>query len=284
MDGPHDWDLLAIVRSCSSTTASTTVSSPPPPPPQPQQPPPFTYSPTSTLFGFSNPVTTTTSFSTGYQEICSTSTPAFTVSRVVKPLSNTGSHSQSQRIKKRKKLMKKVCHVPSEGLSSDKWAWRKYGQKPIKGSPYPRGYYKCSSSKGCLARKQVERNKSDPKMFIITYTSDHNHPFPTHRSTLAGSTRQKTLTPTSTPPASPSATSVSPLTERSESNTDDKQGLSDLMLNDDFYAGFDQIDDVIDDTDCFSEFFSTSSEFPWLANGCTTTTTASTVASAGGVV
>ncbi|KAJ6830391.1 putative WRKY transcription factor 65 [Iris pallida] len=59
--------------------------------------------------------------------------------------------------------------------SSDSWAWRKYGQKPIKGSPYPRGYYRCSSSKGCPARKQVERSHVDPAMLVVTYSSEHNH-------------------------------------------------------------------------------------------------------------
>lgn len=59
--------------------------------------------------------------------------------------------------------------------SSDSWAWRKYGQKPIKGSPYPRGYYRCSSSKGCPARKQVERSHVDPGMLVVTYSSEHNH-------------------------------------------------------------------------------------------------------------
>ncbi|CAL4888636.1 unnamed protein product [Urochloa decumbens] len=43
------------------------------------------------------------------------------------------------RSKRRKNQVKKVvCHVPADGSSSDVWAWRKYGQKPIKGSPYPR--------------------------------------------------------------------------------------------------------------------------------------------------
>ncbi|KAF3335952.1 putative WRKY transcription factor 14 [Carex littledalei] len=51
------------------------------------------------------------------------------------------------------------------------------------------GYYRCSSSKGCSARKQVERSRTDPNMLVITYTSEHNHPWPTHRNTLAGSTR-----------------------------------------------------------------------------------------------
>jgi hypothetical protein len=77
----------------------------------------------------------------------------------------------------------------SEDVPADLWAWRKYGQKPIKGSPYPRGYYRCSSSKGCLARKQVERSHSDPSMLIISYSAEHNHPWPSHRNSLAGSTR-----------------------------------------------------------------------------------------------
>lgn len=63
---------------------------------------------------------------------------------------------------------------------SDCWSWRKYGQKPIKGSPYPRGYYKCSTSKGCLAKKQVERCRTDASMLIVTYTSTHNHPSPSN--------------------------------------------------------------------------------------------------------
>ncbi|EYU46812.1 hypothetical protein ABFS82_04G007300 [Erythranthe guttata] len=76
----------------------------------------------------------------------------------------------------------------NEGPPSDCWSWRKYGQKPIKGSPYPRGYYKCSTSKGCSAKKQVERCKTDASMLIITYTSTHNHPGPD--STLATNHKQ----------------------------------------------------------------------------------------------
>ncbi|PKA56849.1 putative WRKY transcription factor 65 [Apostasia shenzhenica] len=90
--------------------------------------------------------------------------------------------------KSRRSVKKRVVSVPvPEGEAArakggseappptDSWAWRKYGQKPIKGSPYPRGYYRCSSSKGCPARKQVERSRADPTMLIVTYSSDHNH-------------------------------------------------------------------------------------------------------------
>ncbi|KAE8694269.1 putative WRKY transcription factor 27 [Hibiscus syriacus] len=95
--------------------------------------------------------------------------------------------------RKRKNQKRTVCHATGENLSSDQWSWRKYGQKPIKGSPYPRHYYRCSSSKGCSARKQVERSNFEPDTFIVTYTGDHTHSRPTYRNSLAGSSRRNRL-------------------------------------------------------------------------------------------
>uniref|UniRef100_A0A5B7A5Q8 Putative WRKY transcription factor 65 n=1 Tax=Davidia involucrata TaxID=16924 RepID=A0A5B7A5Q8_DAVIN len=123
---------------------------------------------------------------------------------------------ETQASKKRKAIQKTVVAVKieandvkqksSEGSPSDCWSWRKYGQKPIKGSPYPRGYYKCSTSKGCSAKKQVERCRTDASMLIITYTSTHNHPgpenFPTTNLTQQPKEAQTKPTenfPTSTP-------------------------------------------------------------------------------------
>ncbi|XP_062159738.1 probable WRKY transcription factor 7 [Alnus glutinosa] len=82
--------------------------------------------------------------------------------------------------KKRKSKVKRVTRVPAispkmADIPPDEYSWRKYGQKPIKGSPHPRGYYKCSSLRGCPARKHVERALDDPTMLIVTYEGDHNH-------------------------------------------------------------------------------------------------------------
>jgi hypothetical protein len=60
-------------------------------------------------------------------------------------------------------------------VPGDEHSWRKYGQKPIKGSPFPRGYYRCSTVKGCPARKHVERDAADPGTLLVTYEGDHRH-------------------------------------------------------------------------------------------------------------
>ncbi|KAG8375345.1 hypothetical protein BUALT_Bualt10G0090500 [Buddleja alternifolia] len=81
---------------------------------------------------------------------------------------------------KRKSRVKRTIRVPAisskvADIPPDEYSWRKYGQKPIKGSPYPRGYYKCSTVRGCPARKHVERATDDPSMLIVTYEGEHRH-------------------------------------------------------------------------------------------------------------
>ncbi|GMH23250.1 hypothetical protein Nepgr_025093 [Nepenthes gracilis] len=90
----------------------------------------------------------------------------------------------------RKARVKRVIRVPAISLKMadippDDYSWRKYGQKPIKGSPHPRGYYKCSSVRSCPARKHVERALDDPAMLIVTYEGDHSHSHPVPDATAA---------------------------------------------------------------------------------------------------
>ncbi|CAL9097139.1 unnamed protein product [Musa acuminata var. zebrina] len=260
----NDWDLYAVVRGCSAAAvaaASDPLSSLPPPLPVVKEE--SLGGGMDEALGFPDLMGTSTSPyeleelcqpfyikthlqplqhrqlqpllvpKPSYRPSCAPATSVFPALAVVphqlqqQPRQPQRPVSQTPRSKRRKNQQKKmVCQVPADGASSDMWAWRKYGQKPIKGSPYPRqgynppnllllfrfnlcfqlpSYYRCSSSKGCQARKQVERNREDPGILVITYTAEHNHPVPTHRNSLSGSTRQK-IPPTGSsaqpPPAS----------------------------------------------------------------------------------
>ncbi|MBA0811065.1 hypothetical protein Gohar_003000 [Gossypium harknessii] len=63
-------------------------------------------------------------------------------------------------------------------LLEDGYKWRKYGQKAVKNSPYPRSYYRCTTQK-CRVKKRVERSFQDPSMVITTYEGQHKHLLPT---------------------------------------------------------------------------------------------------------
>ncbi|XP_048423684.1 probable WRKY transcription factor 11 [Pyrus x bretschneideri] len=99
------------------------------------------------------------------------------------PAKTSSSSGHCHCSKRRKCKVKRTIRVPAissktADIPADEFAWRKYGQKPIKGSPYPRGYYRCSTVRGCPARKHVERAQDDPKMLVVTYEAEHRHPHP----------------------------------------------------------------------------------------------------------
>ncbi|KAJ1254170.1 hypothetical protein BS78_K309800 [Paspalum vaginatum] len=78
----------------------------------------------------------------------------------------------------------------------DGYTWRKYGQKDILGSRYPRSYYRCTHKNyyGCEAKKKVQRLDDDPFMYEVTYCGNH--------------TCLTSTTPLLTLPASAAATST----------------------------------------------------------------------------
>ncbi|XP_052118885.1 WRKY transcription factor 23 [Arachis duranensis] len=59
----------------------------------------------------------------------------------------------------------------------DGYRWRKYGQKAVKNSPFPRSYYRCTSG-SCNVKKRVERSFTDPTIVVTTYEGQHTHPSP----------------------------------------------------------------------------------------------------------
>ncbi|KAI3470971.1 hypothetical protein Pfo_027634 [Paulownia fortunei] len=104
---------------------------------------------------------------------------------VIQPLMdapNSSRTSSLQRQRKRNdqgdKIVKRVA-APQMGNPDvppdDGYTWRKYGQKEILGTKYPRSYYRCTHQKfyDCPAKKQVQRLDLDPSTFEVTYRGSH---------------------------------------------------------------------------------------------------------------
>lgn len=85
--------------------------------------------------------------------------PSMADQYVIRPeLSISGSHSQP---------------LTADKPAEDGYNWRKYGQKQVKGSDYPRSYYRCTHQR-CLVKKKVERS-TDGLVTEIIYKGQHNH-------------------------------------------------------------------------------------------------------------
>lgn len=80
--------------------------------------------------------------------------------------------------------------VEISGTIVDGYAWRKYGQKEILNSKYPRCYFRCTykPAHGCKAQRQVQKLDDGSDMYHITYFGHHTCPspnsFPKHRAVL----------------------------------------------------------------------------------------------------
>ncbi|CAH8363719.1 unnamed protein product [Eruca vesicaria subsp. sativa] len=109
-------------------------------------------------------------------------------SRMKREADDGGDEQRSQKVAKTKKNQEKKIREPRVSFMTktevdhleDGYRWRKYGQKAVKNSPYPRSYYRCTTQK-CNVKKRVERSYQDPTVVITTYESQHNHPIPTTR-------------------------------------------------------------------------------------------------------
>ncbi|OEL17305.1 putative WRKY transcription factor 71 [Dichanthelium oligosanthes] len=91
---------------------------------------------------------------------------------------STKANKSKKKAEKRKRQPRVAFLTKSEvDHLEDGYRWRKYGQKAVKNSPYPRSYYRCTTPK-CGVKKRVERSYQDPSTVITTYEGQHTHHSP----------------------------------------------------------------------------------------------------------
>ncbi|XP_020579738.1 probable WRKY transcription factor 57 [Phalaenopsis equestris] len=92
-----------------------------------------------------------------------------------KPPADSTNSKSSKKVQKRVRQPRFAFMTKSEvDHLEDGYRWRKYGQKAVKNSPFPRSYYRCTNSK-CIVKKRVERSSDDPSIVITTYEGQHCH-------------------------------------------------------------------------------------------------------------
>ncbi|XP_031477519.1 probable WRKY transcription factor 43 [Nymphaea colorata] len=87
----------------------------------------------------------------------------------------SGGSSSSRRMRKACKPRFAFQTKSANDILDDGYRWRKYGQKTVKNSSYPRSYYRCTHHT-CNVKKQVQRLSKDTSIVVTTYEGIHNHP------------------------------------------------------------------------------------------------------------
>ena len=125
-----------------------------------------------------------------------------------------------------------AAHAPSSA-HADGYRWRKYGQKNIKGSSFPRSYYRCTE-RGCPARKKTElrRAREDGEVeTVVCYEGEHTHAKPS-----GDGARAEALGPTKSfgTRASGDSTATNARRGTTVRRWDDVEDECDLTTNSDF--------------------------------------------------
>ncbi|KAG6387724.1 hypothetical protein SASPL_152916 [Salvia splendens] len=195
-----DWDLHAVVRGCAASSTTTTVATTaavdaPFPPFHCNAQNPFDFSVDVRNDPFQG-------LREIYQEFCGEDPPPTSAAAASVTPSPPQAHQYFMQFKPPPLRLNMPIHeneksADENGASNDtrRALCRFMGVAKIRPKTNQRNYYRCSTSKGCAARKQVERSPNDPEIFVVSYAGEHTHPRPTHRSSLAGSTRAKLASP-----------------------------------------------------------------------------------------
>ncbi|XP_024991487.1 probable WRKY transcription factor 70 [Cynara cardunculus var. scolymus] len=104
---------------------------------------------------------------------------ACSLNRVPEVYSGNTAKNPAQTTKERRGCYKRRKTIDSwieiSGRIEDGHAWRKYGQKKILDSKFPRCYFRCTHKyvHGCKALKQVQKLEDESNKFHITYFGHH---------------------------------------------------------------------------------------------------------------